>query len=377
MSNTGYGKDGINVFGYIKANMGMGQAVRQNIIALHKVGVKTTVHDVTTNGLHVETDTLLDGYITDELKYFYNYIHINADETVDLDTKVTKAQRENRYNIGYWGWELSVFPDMWLKAFDHLDEVWVYSKFIQEAVAAKTDKPVVVVPIAVPPVTGELFDREYFGIPKDKTCFLITFDLHSLFARKNPLGAIDAFRRAFSEKDNALLVIKLHSGRHDFTNERKMLYDNIKNDPKIFIIDKVLTRQEQDSLQNCIDCYISLHRSEGFGLNIAECMALGKPVIATDYSGNTDFMSSDEAFAVPYTMTDVKENEYPCWQGQHWAEPDLGAAAEYMRKIYRDPEYAAEIGRKARARILKELSYEAVGKVMKDRLDQLNTLLGK
>ena len=368
--------NGVNIFGYALANMGLGQGMRLGARALQAAGLEVGVHPVSTHGLHVEDDLSIEDLIVSSSEFRFNLFYINADQTLHLYRDIPKEVVDTRYNIGIWAWELSIFPNAWLGAFDFVDEIWATSQFICDAISAKTDKPVKVIPYPVHGLDTGFLDRNHFGISPDKYSFLVTFDLNSLIARKNPIAAVNAFRSAFpaSEKD-VQLILKFHSGMGSFSKERERLLDIANADERIVVIDRVLSRLEIESLQYCCDVYVSLHRSEGFGFNIAECMRLGKPVIATNYSGSVDFMSVENSCPVPYTLIPLQDGDYPFWSGQSWAEPDVEIAADYMQKLYMDSEYRRQLGSKASERIRKDLSFKSVGLKMKTRLQEINRIL--
>jgi len=144
------------------------------------------------------------------------------------------------------------------------------------------------------------------------------------------------------------------------------------DDPRIEIRDGFLSRTEMFGLQNNIDCYVSLHRAEGFGLGMAECMYLGKPVIATGYSGNLDFMDSDNSLLVDYRMIPLRDGDYMCWQGQHWADPDVAHAARLMRQVFDDRELARRVGAAAAISIRASNSKAACGATVSGRLREID-----
>ena len=306
-----------------------------------------------------------------------NVFFLNADEMDNAVALLGATFFQGRYNIGYWAWELSRFPDAWLGALSNLDEIWAPSRFIQQAVAEKTDCPVVWMPLAVELADSIRVSREYFGLPDASFLFLFFFDFRSFVGRKNPMAVLRAFARAFSERHHSRdvrLVIKIHG-----THSRPDDYQTFRaleefHDSRIILIDKVLDDQEIKELVRLCDCFVSLHRSEGFGRGLAEAMFLGKPVIATGYSGNLDFTNEMNACLVDHLLVPVGENEYPHAAGQLWADPDVEQAAWFMRRLVSETGYAAEKGRCAELYIKTYHSYAAVGARYRRRLDQLKTL---
>ncbi len=218
----------------------------------------------------------------------------------------------------------------------------------RRAIAAATDKPVFAspLPVLVPEVSPEI-GRKNLGLPEDGYLFLFCFDLHSVVERKNPVGVIEAFRRAFSPGEGPTMVVKTVNG-----NSREMDLEMVRyaaaGRPDVIVMDRQLRRTELGSLMASADCYVSLHRSEGFGLTMAESMALGKPVIATGYSGNLDFMTDENSFLVPFSWTRVPPGADPYPAGSRWAEPDLDAAAAIMRTVVESPDQARAVAVRGR-----------------------------
>jgi glycosyltransferase involved in cell wall biosynthesis len=255
-----------------------------------------------------------------------------------------------RYTIGQWAWELEEFPDRYLPSLDLVDEVWALSKFNRDAIAALTDKPVHVVPLTVTePTNVQAPSRASLGLP-DRFTFLFCFDMFSVMERKNPLGLIDAFSRAFDDGEGPVLVIKALNGDKRL-NDREHLRWEAQKRSDVILIDRYLHHDEQVGLMSLADAYVSLHRSEGFGLTMAEAMALGKPVIATAYSGNLDFMTEDNSFLVPWEFGEVPVGCYPYPAGWRWADPDLDAAADILREVASDPAASMAVGARGRTSI--------------------------
>jgi glycosyltransferase involved in cell wall biosynthesis len=280
---------------------------------------------------------------------------------------------QNRFNIGCWSWELAEFPDAWRNAFAVLDELWLYSTFMQRAISLKSDVPVLYMPPAVtlsPPVG---LGRSQFGIPEDKFVFLFIFDFTSFISRKNPYAALSAFRSAFPSLSEAALVIKTNNSS-GYPERLRELQEAVGRDPRIILIDDTLRRNEITSLLSHADAFVSLHRAEGFGRSLAESMLLGKPVIATNYSGNTDFMTSANSCPVNYSLIPVKPGEYPFAQGQVWADADIDHAAWYMRRLVELRNYREWIGAAATETIQRDFSAQATGQRCLRRLQVLGLL---
>jgi glycosyltransferase involved in cell wall biosynthesis len=200
--------------------------------------------------------------------------------------------------------------------------------------------------------------------------FLFTFDFMSVMKRKNPLGLIEAFKKAFAPGEGPMLVLKSINGETRPASFASLRLAAEGRDD-IVIMDKYLDSRHAAALMNLCDCYVSLHRSEGLGLTIAEAMLLGKPVIATDYSGNLDFMKSDTSYLVPWTRVRVGEGAEAYDSDALWAEPNLDSAAKIMRHVYFNPEEARKTASAGKHDLESRFTPEQTGSRMKNRLTEL------
>jgi len=296
-------------------------------------------------------------------------LHLNADTAFFDYLFLRERSIERSYTIGYWAWELAKFPEEWRSSFEFVEEVWIASRFSYEAIASVTTKPVLLMPPAVAiPAPEPGLKRGDFGLPDDKFVFYFSFDFRSYVSRKNPLATIAAFRRAFPRGDAAVCLVLKTIGSGWKPAERDALNEAVTGDPRIRVIDEELARPRAIALLTLADCFLSLHRSEGFGRGPAEAMLLGKPVIATDYSGTRDFVTSESALLVDYQLVPVEAQEYPGATGQVWAEADIEHAAAAMRRIAGDSVLAEQLGRAGKARIREFYAPEVVGARYLDRL---------
>ena len=217
---------------------------------------------------------------------------------------------EGYRNIGWWPWELAVFPKAWQPyAFELVDEVWASSQFLFDMYKKATHKPVKLVPLAVSVERMKPYPRSHYGLPEKKFLFLYIFDFNSSVARKNPVAAVQAFKQAFAPTDDGVgLVLKTMNAKTNDSKWRQFLSE-CQTDKRVQIITETLDRSTILGMINACDAYVSLHKAEGYGRTLAEAMLLGKPVIATNYSGNVDFMM-DGSFPVEYNLLPVEEDEY-------------------------------------------------------------------
>jgi glycosyltransferase involved in cell wall biosynthesis len=303
--------------------------------------------------------------------YDSNLVVVNADQFCEFADRVGPGLLDRRYTIGQWAWELETFPERFRPALDLVDEVWAISEFTRRAIEAVTDKPVFASPppVVAPEISSEL-DRSALGLPEDRFIFLFCFDFFSVVERKNPLGLIDTFCRAFADREGPILLIKTVNGVSR-PMDLEMVRMAALGRSDVIVLDASLPPGQLGDLMQIADCYVSLHRSEGFGLTMAESMILGKPVIATGYSGNLDFMTEENSFLVPHSWSTVPKGADPYPEGARWADPDLDVAASLMRKVVARPELAASVGRKGQIDMLEHHSAGQRSQFVRSRFDTI------
>jgi glycosyltransferase involved in cell wall biosynthesis/SAM-dependent methyltransferase len=357
---------GVNVVGYLRSELGVGEAARQVIRALDAA-------DVPLVPLHGATIPLSrQGHAfhhldPDDARFPVNLICMNADALPDFARHAGRSFFADRYTAGLWFWEVSTpAAGGWADAFGLLDEVWASSRYVADTIRLVSPIPVVQVrlPIELRPVKP--VGRDVLGA-SDGFMFLFSFDYLSVFERKNPLAVIEAFRRAIEPGQGATLVIKCINHELDPESHARLLGTVAERDD-ITVLDGYLDPDLKNSLTAACDCYVSLHRAEGFGLTMAEAMYLGKPVIATGYSGNLDFMTADNSWLIDYTMVEIGPDAAPYPMDGTWAEPDVDQAATAMRTLVDDPGRARALGGVAAASIRETHSAAAAGAVLRDRL---------
>jgi glycosyltransferase involved in cell wall biosynthesis len=279
------------------------------------------------------------------------------------------ATLDGKRVIGLWWWEVSAFPARWARAFDGLDEVWVGSRFMADLLAAVSPVPVIAVPTPVPEPEPEPLTRAELGLPAG-FLFGFVFDYASVAERKNPLGAIEAFRRAFAPEERDVALVLKTLGGEEHPGEHARVLAAAAADDRIRVIDADLPAGRKDALIAALDCFVSLHRSEGFGLAIAEAMLLGKPVVATDQGGPRDLLSAFNAYPVDHVPVAVGPGHDPYPADAEWAEPDLDHAAAQLRRVRDDPVEARARGARARADTLRSHAPVAAGAAMAARLQR-------
>ncbi|MCY1339846.1 Glycosyl transferases group 1 [compost metagenome] len=320
---------GINLIGYLHAESGVGEAARASLRALQQSDLPYSLIDYRLGNIS-RMGEVIDGR-TNRALYPINLMHVNADQSKIAREYLGDKLFHGRYTIGYWYWEMPKFPDFLHFAYDQVDEIWVSTEYNRKAIAEFTDKPVSVIPPAIDVKIDKPLTRQELHLPEDAFIFLHMSDVLSIPQRKNPLGVVEAFRKAFAgtPEANVKLVIKLSNLDHQPALS-EAVFAAMNEDPRIQLIHDYLDRNTLNNLLNACDCYVSLHRAEGFGLPIAEAMYLGKPVIATHWSGNADFMDEQNSLPVSYELVQLEEDFGPYKKGQLWAEPDITDAARKM-----------------------------------------------
>lgn len=359
---------GINLIGYSRAEMGIGESCRiaaKSLTAVnHPFGI---INFEGTNSSRMG-DLTWKHKETNEPLYNVNIFHINAEQMMEVYSNKGNEIFQNRYNIGYWHWELPDFPDEWVENFRFVHEVWVPSNFVLDSISMKSPVPVVKIPHSIEVIIEEKRSRQYFALPEDAFLFLSMYDAHSYQDRKNPEAAVHAFKKVFAPEDVSVgLVLKVNNSKST-PDEMKRLEKLIFGYRNIYLIKETYNRNDVNALLAVIDCFVSLHRSEGFGLGLAEAMFLGKAVIGTNWSSNIDFMKHDNSCLVDYELIQLGKDFGPYQAYQFWADPNVDHAASYMEKLVNDNEFYNEIAQNGEMTIKEQFSPKAIGALIQKRL---------
>ena len=361
---------GLNLIGFYRAILGVGESVRCAARAAEAAGLPLACIDLKLPCKNQQTDSTFTARLQTDNPQPVNVFHLDAPGARDIDHHHGRDFRAGKYNIGYWAWELAEFPDAWIQYADYFDEIWTPSHFSADAIAEKLQVPVLVMPHAIAFERPHGDFRGEFGLPRGCYLFLFLYDLNSYSERKNPAAVIEAFRRSGLAGSGAALVIKIHNVTGNEADFEK-LRTEVAALPGTVLITQTLSRGEIYELESACDCFVSLHRSEGFGLAVAECMYLGKPVISTDWSATAEFV--DESCGCPVRCRPVRleRNHGPYAKGQLWAEPDPEHAGWWMRRLFEDRALGARLGAAARLRIEENYAPARIGARYRRRLETI------
>jgi glycosyltransferase involved in cell wall biosynthesis len=358
--------------GYLEAGLGLGESLRGLVRSVAPTGLPFALYPF---NIGVET-RLIGGFMEDRYdlthRHKVNVIEMAADQVPTMVHALGRWKLGHSYNILRTYWELAQAPAEWAAMLQGIHEIWAPNEFVAAAFRGIFDGPIVRMPPCVDVETTYTFDRAHHGMDESAFYFLFSFDYFSQPARKNPLAVVRAFQTAFPNPSERVgLVVKSTNATDQHLEISSAILEATRHDRRIKVIDHQLSRDEMLSLIRLSDCYVSLHRSEGFGLGMAEAMALGKPVIGTDYSGNTEFLSDLTGFPVPFTMRPVRPGEYIFAEGQSWAEPNDAAATETMRRVFHDKQERQRRAAAGKAFVEAHYGRDMVGRIATQRLRQI------
>jgi glycosyltransferase involved in cell wall biosynthesis len=336
----------IIVVGPLRTASGLGQSARLCYDALRLAGFEVRGIDLTSTLMQPEdypSFGWVDGWSC--LGHGTLIIHVNAPflalAMARLGTRV-----HDKFVVGYWAWELPRVPEEWSQGIRFVHEIWVPSQFVADAVEPIASGRAVRVlphPVALQPPKAS---RE--RPPRDGVFRVLSvFNAASGFARKNPVGTVRAFREAFDNDQGAHLAVKV-SNLSTFKEGARALAEAVEGCSNISVLDEIMDPMELERLYIQADVLMSLHRSEGFGLTLAEAMLRGLPVIATNWSGNADFLTERTGVPIAYSLLTAKDPQRTYnHRDMMWAEADVNAAAKALWRLRADPALRTRLGTEA------------------------------
>jgi hypothetical protein len=339
------GTFGVNLIGFARGELGIGEDIRQVALALEGEGIPVCIVDFAPGKNISQADNGAERLMSTQPLYGINLFCLTGIETTRYVCERGLSTLEGRYNIGLWPWELPDWPENCRHAYACVDEIWGISKYTANAHRFAAPRPVIPMglPVELGPVGTQT--RKDFGLPEDAYLYCVAFDINSSATRKNPEGLITAFQKAFptGSGEKVGLVLKV-SHPETGCDLWKRIRRAAKRDQRIRLVERTMRRPELLALFNACDCFVSLHRAEGFGRCLAEALLLGKQVVTTSFSGNTDFCREPRVALARHRLIPLKPGDYMWGEGQAWAEPDLDHAAELMRSVRTDPRETNEKG---------------------------------
>ena len=362
----------VTLIGHPYAPIGMGEQLRSHIRACNAVRLHHRVMDAFryANRIDQVHARLIDPLERAGAPGGIRIFHINGDEVerVIAELEARDSVFADGYNIIVPAWELPAYPKPWAQQLTRFDEVWALSKFIAESLAAAGIRSHVVGQ-AIEFDPGVCLPRRYFGIRESAFVLLHFFDLSSYAERKNPEAALTLFERI--RRDDPFRDVQLVLKVKDRERDARQWAEALPPDDQIKVIATPLDSFGVKSLINACDCFVSLHRSEGFGRGLGEAMALGRLAMGTGWSGNVDFMTPRNALLVDYSLRELRRDEYPHWEGQSWAEPKLEHALSLLRPVLNDATRGRAMAERGQAEVLRSHGNRAVGLRILVRLQRI------
>jgi glycosyltransferase involved in cell wall biosynthesis len=370
-----HAKLGLNIVGFLTAELGVGESARCMVRAADAAQIPAALVPLKLNCKNRQGDQSFAARLQEENPHGVNVVHLDPPASRDIDHHHGKNFRAGKYNIAYFAWELPEFPDAWVPSFDYYDEIWCPSDFTSAAIAMKAPLPVVTMPHAIgfsAPVGTSAELRARFALPPAKFLFLTLFDLNSYSARKNPRAVIEAFRLSGLAGRDAALVIKVQNVAGNET-DFAALQASVRDLPGTVLLTATLTRADIYALEAACDCFVSLHRAEGFGLAVAEAMLLGKPVISTDWSATAEYVNATNGCPVRARLITLEQNHGPYAKGSTWADPDPAHAAEWMKALFADRALVERLGAAAKETVVARFAPAVIGARYRRRLESIAT----
>ncbi|WP_376087994.1 glycosyltransferase [Roseomonas sp. CCTCC AB2023176] len=331
------GRGPLVLAGYLSARTGLGEGARRMLGAMRMAGLDPVPADLT--AAHRQGPAISDaepGRAVPEGPGTI-VVHVNGPMLPWGLLALGRRAVAGKRIIAYWAWELPVLPADWRRGYAACHRIWAPSRFCAEVFARPGHPAPTIVPHPPPAPDPSPLSRADLGLAEGAFLSLCVFDAASSVARKNPLAAIEAHARAFGDDPARVLVLKTHGTGHAGPAWAPVAEAAARH-RNVVVMDRHLPRRDLWALMRHADVLISLHRAEGYGLAIAEAMALGRPVVATGWSGSTDVMQGPGCHAVGYTLVPARDPQGTYDMGEaRWAEADVGEAAAILRRIADEP----------------------------------------
>lgn len=353
---------GLNVFGYLDGGFGLAKNPKYFLSAFDKEGFPYCVRNVASQNSLSEENPYPD---SEKLIYPLNLYFINQDSIKGIKRKFHPSEYSKRYEIGVWLWELEDFPSFFHSSFEMVDELWVFTDYVYNCLHKTSPVPIFKVPF---PYEAPVVEKHFPLF--DEFTFLFVFDFNSDFYRKNPLGAVSAFTSAFPAGEKVRLILKSSNG-DKFPEFKKQLIDFCKNDPRIECVDEPWPREKLNEVFMRSHAFISLHRSEGYGLNIIDALAVNKPCIVSAYGGNMEFMEADYPYLVSCRRVPAEAVLEFYRIPSFWGEPDLKEASLKMRQVADHYGEAVQKTTLMRGRILSSLTSQRTVQWVRKRAEEI------
>lgn len=356
---------GVNVIGPVFGELGIGEDVRTLVQALILEEIPVSVFSYPTKLATREANKTFEKYVSADLVYDCNIFCMPAIESLRFVLEFGCQSLSNRYNIGYWPWELENWPKELTFVERFMDEIWASSMFILDCYQRAFRQPVFHIPLILDEhLNPNAVDIQFPFQDENLFKFLFIFDANSTIERKNPKGLIHAFKCAFGNRKDVHLILKTMNYRHTDSDFDGLL----ETSENIFLINESYNKSQILALYEATDSYVSLHRSEGFGRTLAEAMLSKRPVIASRYSGNLDFCDEDTAFLVEGNLVSVKPYSYPLWRNARWFDPVHQSAVDALRLCVERPDIRSRKVEAAYSSISNKFSLATVAKKIKERI---------
>lgn len=353
---------------------GLGERLRAVFRSFRAVGVEARILAIEDPAEHPGPEMAdLRARLADRLEGDFTIVVMNGDEQ-ELVSSVPASERGNAgRTIAFPAWEPQAYPESWARELDHYDEVWAASSYSGAAFRGVVRRPVTVLPPPCHPALSRSFSRRHFGISETAYVFVFFFDLASFIERMNPHALLEAVDRLRAARPFAEFQVAVRLGNPganpDAAARLRSALEPYRR--QVLLIEAALSGDEVTSLVRVGDAFVSLHRAEDFGFGGGAAMYFGKPVVATGFSGNLEYMTPQTALLVNSTTVPIPEGHYPRAAGQLWADPDVEHAAAQMVKLLDDPNSGRVLGARASAHVRTHFSVRACGLRYAARLGEL------